>query len=75
MHLPAKKHQRLQENIFSRSVGCLFISLMVSFAMQKVISLIWPQLFVSAVISFALGNGSKKILLLFMSECSACIFL
>ena len=41
---------------------------MVSFAMQKVISLIWPQLFVSAFISIALAHYPKKTLLLFMSE-------
>ena len=33
-------------NIFSQSVGCLFIFFMVSFAMQKLISLIRSYLFI-----------------------------
>ena len=43
----------LFENIFSHSVGCLFILFMVSFAVQKLLSLI-----VSIVIT--LGGGSKQ---------------
>ena len=49
-------------NIFSHSAGCLFILLMVSFAVQKLLSLIY-----FAFVSFALGDRSKKILLQFMS--------
>ena len=41
-------------NIFSHSVGCLFILWMVSFAVRKL--LIWSHLFISAFISFALGK-------------------
>ena len=41
-------------NIFSCSVGCLFILFMVSFAVQKLISLIRSHLFILAFISFAL---------------------
>ena len=41
-------------NIFSHSVGCLFILWMVSFAVHKL--LIWSHLFISAFISFALGK-------------------
>ena len=47
-------------NIFSHSVGCLFILFMVSFAMQKLLSLIRSHLFIFAFISFALGNIPKK---------------
>ena len=47
-------------NIFFYSVGFLFISFMVSFAVQKL--LIRSHLFIT------LGSGSKKILLRFMSE-------
>ena len=47
-------------NIFSHSVGCLFILSMVSFAVQKLLSLIRSHLFIFAFISFALGDGSKK---------------
>ena len=42
-------------DIFSHSIGCLFILLMVSFAMQKLLSLIRSHLFIFAFISFALG--------------------
>ena len=39
-------------NIFFDSVGCLFILLMISFAVQKLLSLISSQLFIFAFISF-----------------------
>ena len=48
-------------NIFSPSVGCLFILLMVSFAVQKLLSLIRSHLFIFALISFASGDGSNLI--------------
>ena len=43
-------------NIFSHSVGCLFVLLIVSFGVQKLIRLIRPHLFNFASISFALGD-------------------
>ena len=43
-------------NIFSHSLGCLFILFMVSFALQKLISLIRSHLFIFAFISVALGG-------------------
>ena len=43
-------------NIFSHLIGCLFILVMVSFALQKLISLIRSHLFIFAVISIALGH-------------------
>ena len=55
-------------NIFSHSVGHLFILLMVSFAVQKLLSLIRYHLFIFAFTSFALEKWSKKILLWFMSD-------
>ena len=55
-------------NIFSHSVGCLFILFMVSFAVQKLLSLIWSHLFIFVFISITLGDRSKKILLRFMSK-------
>ena len=55
-------------NIFFHSVGCLFILSMVSFAVQKLLSLIMYHLFIFAFISFALEDWSKKILLWFMSK-------
>ena len=36
-------------NIFSHSVGCLFILFMVSFAVQKILSLIRFHLFIFAL--------------------------
>ena len=62
-------------NIFSHSVGCLFILFVVSFAVQKFLSLIRSHLFIFVFIFITLGDGSKKILLQFMSECSAYVFL
>ena len=60
-------------NIFSQLVGCLFILFMVSFDVQKLLSLIRSHLFIFAFISFALGECSKKILLQFVRECFACV--
>ena len=62
-------------NIFSHSVSCLFVLFMVSFAVQKLLSLIRSHLFVFVFIPITLGDGSEKILLQFMSECSAYVFL
>ena len=51
---------------------CLFVFLMVSFPVQ---SLNRPHLVIVALISFALGDWSKEVLLQFMSECSAYVLL
>ena len=53
-------------NIFSHSVGCLFILFTVSFAVQKLMSLTRSHLFIFAFISIALGDWPKKTLLRFM---------
>ena len=59
-------------NIFSHSEGCLFILFMVSFAVQKFLSLIRSHLFIFAFIFITLGDVSKKILLaIYVRECSA----
>ena len=42
---------------------------MVSFAVQKLLSLIRSHLFIFVFIFITLGGGSKKILLRFMSKC------
>ena len=55
-------------NIFSHSVGCLFILFMVSFAVQKLVSLIRSHLFIFAFISIALEDQPKKTLVQFLSE-------
>ena len=43
-------------NIFSLSVGCLFVLFMISFAVQKLVSLLRSHLFIFAFISIALGD-------------------
>ena len=44
--------------IFSHSKGCLITLLIVSFAVQKLLSLIRPHLFTFVLISNTLGGGS-----------------
>ena len=48
--------------IFSQSEGCFFIYFIVSFAVQKLFSLIKSHLFTFVFISITLGGGSKRIL-------------
>ena len=55
-------------NIFSHSVGGLFILFMVSYAVQKLLSLSRSHLFIFVFVFITLGGGSKKILLRFMSK-------
>ena len=55
------------ENIFSHSEGFLIVLFMVSFAVQKVLSLFKSHLFIYFYFHFS-RNGSKKILLWFMSK-------
>ena len=50
-------------HIFSHSVSCLFILSVVSFSVQKFLSLIRYYLFIFAFISFALEPRFRKILL------------
>ena len=50
-------------NIFSQSVGCLFILFMVSYAVQKLLSLVRSHLFIFVLISITVGDRSRKILL------------
>ena len=44
--------------IFSQCEGCLFTLLIVSFIVQKLLSLIRSHLFIVAFISITLGGGS-----------------
>ena len=53
---------------FSQSVNYLFVLLMVSFALQKFISLIRSYLFIFPSISFTFRDWPKKTLLWLMSE-------
>ena len=52
--------------IFFHSEVCLFTLLIVSFIVQKLLSLIRSHLFIFAFISITLGGGSERILLWFM---------
>uniref|UniRef100_A0A8D0WGB0 Uncharacterized protein n=1 Tax=Sus scrofa TaxID=9823 RepID=A0A8D0WGB0_PIG len=54
--------------IFSHSVGCLFVLFRVSFAAQKLLSLIRSHSFIFVFIVITLIGGSEKMLLLFMPE-------
>ena len=49
-------------NIFSHSEGCLFVLFMVSFAVQKFLSLIRSHFLIFVLISVALGDWPKKTL-------------
>ena len=50
-------------NIFSHSEGYLLVLFIVSFAVQRLLSLVKSHLFIFVFISITLGGGSKKILL------------
>ena len=54
--------------MFSHSVGCLFVLFRVSFAVQKLFSLIRSRLFIFVFIVNILRGGSEKMLLSLMSE-------
>ena len=55
--------------IFCHSEGCLLTLLIVSFAVQKLLSLIRSYLFTFVFISIILGVGSQRTLLFIMSSC------
>ena len=59
-------------NIFSHSVACLFLLSMVSFAVQKLLSLIKFHLFIFAFYFLCLRKWIKKLLLQFMSKSVLC---
>jgi len=61
--------------IFSHSVGCLFVLFRVFFAVQKLFSLIRSHLFIFVFIVDTLRGGTEKMLLSFMSESLAYVFL
>ena len=61
-------------NIFFQSIGCLFVLFMVSFAVQKLVILTGPHLYIFAFISITLGDWSKKTLVQFMSENALLMF-
>ena len=54
--------------IFFHSVGCLFILFGISFAVQKLLSLIKSHLFIVVFTVITLRGGYEKMLLSFMLE-------
>ena len=63
-------------DIFFHSVGCLFILFMVSFSVQKPLSLIRSHLLIFVFTFINQGGGSKKDLAaVFVKECSVHVFL
>ena len=63
-------------NIFTHSEGCLFVLFMLSFALQKLLSLIRSHLFIFVFIFISLGGRSEKDLAeIYVKECSADVFL
>ena len=60
--------------IFSHSQSCLFILFIVSLTVEKLWRLIRSRLFIFVFISMTLGDGSKRILLWFMSKSVLRIF-
>uniref|UniRef100_A0A8D0QAD6 Uncharacterized protein n=1 Tax=Sus scrofa TaxID=9823 RepID=A0A8D0QAD6_PIG len=56
------------ETIFSHSESCLFVFFLVSFAVQKLFSLIRSHGFIFALVSIALGDCPEKIFMMLMSE-------
>ena len=55
-------------NIVSHLLGCLSVLFMISFALQNFLSLIRSHLLIFAFVSITQRDGSRKILLWFMSE-------
>ena len=55
-------------NMFSHTVGFLFILMLFSLAMQKLFILMRSHLFILSFMSFALGDVSVRMLLRGMSE-------
>ena len=61
-------------NIFSQSVGCLSILSMISYTVQKFLSLIGSHQFIFAFVSFTLETD-QKIAAIYGKGCSAYAFL
>ena len=61
-------------NMFSHTVGSLFILMLFSLAMQKIFNLMRSHLFILSFMSFALGDMSVKMLLRGMSEIFLAMF-
>ena len=62
-------------NIFSHSLGCLFILFMVSFAVQKLLSLIGSICLFLFLFHYSRRWIQKNIAAIYVKECSAYVFL
>ena len=62
-------------NILSHSVGCLFILFMVSFAVQKLLSLMKSNFFIFVFTVITVIGGSENIAVVYVREGSAYVFL
>ena len=58
-------------NVFSPREGCHFVLFVVSFVVQKLLSLIRPHLFIFVFIFITLGSGSKRYFIIYVKEYSA----
>ena len=56
-------------DIFSSSIGCLFILFMVSFAVQKLVSLIRSHLYIFVFIFIALRLTKENTGMIYVREC------
>ena len=61
--------------IFSQSEGCLFILFIVSFTVQKLLSLIRSHLFIFVFISITVKCGSERMLLYHCNLCQTVLCL
>ena len=61
--------------IFSHSEGCLFMMLIVSFAVQKLLSLIRSQLFTFVFFHYSRRWVIEDLALIYVIECSTYVFL
>ena len=60
------------ETVFSHAVSCLFVFVLVSFAVQKLFSLIGSHGFIFALISIALGDWPEKIFIRLIHKVREC---
>ena len=62
-------------NYFSHSEGYLFILLIVSFAMQKLLRVIMLHLFILLLFPYSRRWVKECLTAVYVKECSACVFL
>ena len=62
-------------SIFSHSEGCLFTSLIVSFVVQKLLSLMRSHLFTFSYFCYSRRCAIEDLALIYVIKCSAYVFL